>query len=66
MLTDLDLLWEIEKQPPFTGIRSVTLLDRNVSSIILCGQINTKPGMLSLFKIHSPVMGFVFSLFFSH
>jgi hypothetical protein len=66
MLANLDLLWKVEKQAPFTGISSVPLLGRNVSWAVLNGQINTKSGMFSFFKIHSPVSGFDFSLFFSH
>src|SRR4030043_1510447 len=59
-LTNLNLLWEIEKQSPFTGIDNATLFDGKVSLTILGGQVNTKPGMFSFFKIHSPVTGFGF------
>jgi hypothetical protein len=56
----------MEKQSSFTGIDRATVLDELVRSTVLNGQVNTKPGMLSLFKIHSPVTNFGLFLLNSH
>jgi hypothetical protein len=66
MVAHPHLLRKIEKQSPFTRIDGTTLLDEQVSSTVLNGQINTKPGMLSLFKIHNTIARFDFFLFRSH
>jgi len=62
MLTNLHLLWKVNQQSSFAGIDNSAMLNREISSTILNGQINTKPGMLSLFKIHSSVTAFGFFL----
>jgi hypothetical protein len=60
------LLRKIEKQSSFAGIHRTALVTEQVSLTVLHRQVNTKPGMLSLFKIHGPITGFGSFFFRSH